>query len=201
MNDVATVTPSGATGAVSFKYYDSLEDCEADTGGTAAGTSIAVSGGTATSSTVQFNTAGTFYWSAWFTGSGTFDDSSSLCEEWVTVTLNVPDLATQPWVIPQDDATLGSLLGATPGGTLTFELWDSATCDGTMVYSEVVTVTGNDTYSTSNSGDSGSGGFAITSDGTFYWIVKYSGDSQNSAVESDRGDEIVEVDLTPDPAP
>ena len=85
VNDVATVTPSGATGAVSFKYYDSLEDCEADTGGTAAGTSIAVSGGTATSSTVQFNTAGTFYWSAWFTGSGTFDDSSSLCEEWVTV--------------------------------------------------------------------------------------------------------------------
>ena len=70
VNDTVGVTPTSATGSVAFTYYPTLAACQAGTGGTAAGGGT-VSSGSATSNTVQFNSVGTFYWQAVFTGTGT----------------------------------------------------------------------------------------------------------------------------------
>src|SRR5205814_687326 len=58
--DYAAVTPGSATGTVAFKYYGSQSDCSNDANGTAAGSGT-LSSASAHSSTVQFNTPGTFY--------------------------------------------------------------------------------------------------------------------------------------------
>src|SRR5439155_1025784 len=77
--DFASVTPSSATGSVAFKYYGTLADCTGDTSGTAAGGG-SLSSGSAHSNTVQFSTSGTFYWKAFFTGTGLNNNSHSGCE-------------------------------------------------------------------------------------------------------------------------
>ena len=82
VTDYASVTPSGATGSVVFKYYSSSTACTADTDGTggSSGGGGSVSSGSAHGSAVQFNSSGTFYWRAFFTGTGLNNDSRSSCE-------------------------------------------------------------------------------------------------------------------------
>jgi hypothetical protein len=88
--DYATVSPSGATGSVDFRYYTSLTDCNADTtgtSGTGAGNDKALDAqGTATSDITSFTSAGTFWWRAFFTGTGISVPSFSLCNEKLTIT-------------------------------------------------------------------------------------------------------------------
>src|SRR5204863_495627 len=94
VTDFASVTPSSATGSVAFKYYGTLADCTGDTSGTAAGGG-SLSSGSAHSNTVQFSTSGTFYWKAFFTGTGLNNNSHSVCEV-LNVTANSPGLTTTP---------------------------------------------------------------------------------------------------------
>jgi uncharacterized repeat protein (TIGR01451 family) len=84
VTDYASVTPASASGSVAFKYYGSAADCNADTSGTAAGGGT-LSNGSAHSSTVQFNNSGTFYWKAFFSGTGLNNDSHSSCEQLVVI--------------------------------------------------------------------------------------------------------------------
>src|SRR5204862_6018314 len=77
VTDYAAVTPASATGSVAFKWYASSSDCTSDTSGTAAGGGALVSG-SAKSNTVQFNNSGTFYWKAFFTGTGLNNNSQSI---------------------------------------------------------------------------------------------------------------------------
>ncbi|MGA7497695.1 MAG: SpaA isopeptide-forming pilin-related protein, partial [Isosphaeraceae bacterium] len=81
-----------------------------------------------------------------------------------------------------DSATLSG--GSSPTGTITFTLNNSG---GTTVYTDVVTVNGDGTYSTSTGNNSG--GYAPTAAGTYQWVVVYSGDSHNSGVTSPSGNE------------
>jgi hypothetical protein len=81
-----------------------------------------------------------------------------------------------------DSATLSG--GSSPTGTITFTLNNSG---GTTVYTDVVTVNGDGTYSTSTGNNSG--GYAPTAAGTYQWVVVYSGDSHNSGVTSHSGNE------------
>ena len=93
VNDVATVSPSTATGSIAFRYYGTLTACEADTAGsagTAAGSGT-VANGSVTSSTIQFNTSGDYYWRAFFTGTGLNNNSISPCNEVLTVRQNTSD--------------------------------------------------------------------------------------------------------------
>jgi hypothetical protein len=131
VNDVATVAPSGATGTVSFKYYTTSDCSDAGTG---AGTNIAVPGSspnTATSSTVQFNSVGTFYWRAFFTATvpGLYNDSASVCGgEIVTVNPVDTSISTAPWYYPNDKATISAPNGGgNLAGNITFKLYDNAT--------------------------------------------------------------------------
>ena len=198
VKDEATVSPSTATGSVAFQYYagttiggvtkTALENCTDNTNGTTVATDT-FSGGTAFSDAVPFATAGTFYWRAFFTGTGSNNSSSSPCDEILTVQKASPTLASAPSLIPQDSATLAGILAGGTGATLTFELYAASdtTCAGTPVFTQTVSVTGNGAYATTNSGNpSGANdntAFRLTSGsptGTYNWKVVYSGDQVNN---------------------
>jgi hypothetical protein len=209
VKDEATVTPSTATGSVAFKYYGdtdlatALENCNADTAGTPV-TTATFSGGTAFSNAVQFNDVGTFYWRAFFTGTGSSNSSSSPCDEILTIQKASPTLATAPSLIPQDSATLAGVLAGGSGATLTFELYAAGdtTRVGNTVFSQTVNVNGNGAYTTTNSGDSPNG-FRLTSGsptGIYRWKVVYSGDGFNNDTTSACGVESFDFEgITPPP--
>jgi hypothetical protein len=222
VTDYATVTPDTATGSVAFFYYggdNALTDCASDVTdfgngtppslGTAAG-GEAVSSGEATSDPKQFTSAGTFYWVAFFSGSGLNNNSVSACDgEVLTVQKGAPTLATAPSLIPQDSATLdGILAGGTTQATLTFELFGpgDTTCAGPALFSDEVDVNGDGTYTTTNSGDPNStpSGFSLTSDsdpGIYSWVVSYSGDEVNDGTTADCGVETFDFQGITDTPP
>jgi hypothetical protein len=141
--------------------------------------------------------AGSLYWQASYDGDDNNDPVSSLCVE-VTVAQAEPTVTTTPdptSVDPApgdltDTATLAGSYNAT--GTITFKLFPPAdtTCAGTEVYNEVVTVSGDNDYSTTGTGTgSVSGNLA----GTWHWTADYSGDTNNAAKSSLCADETVDV--------
>jgi hypothetical protein len=80
-----------------------------------------------------------------------------------------PSSGTVPLLL-NDSATLTGAT-ATAGGTITFNLYPPSdpTCAGSASYTDVVTVNGPGTYSTSP-------GFTATTAGTWNWTADYSGD-------------------------
>src|SRR5262249_30675733 len=87
-----------------------------------------------------------------------------------------------------DSATLQ---GTNPTGTITFQLF---TPGGTLVYTDVVTLTGAAAPVTVNTLTDGNkpGGFVPTTAvgaGQYQWVVTYSGDQQNPMVTSPSGAE------------
>ena len=204
VTDYASVTPSSiSSGTVTFRYYENTADCTADTDGTggASGGNGSVTSGAANGSAVQFNTAGTFYWRAFYSGATNINASSSSCsDEVLTVQKGSPTIASDPRLIPQDHASIaGIIAGGTTQATITFTLWgpDNATCDASdalhpALYSEEQDVngTGTQTFTTANSGDplSTPAGFRLTSastTGTYHWSIDYSGDEANTANNRD----------------
>lgn len=70
-----------------------------------------------------------------------------------------------------DTATLSG--GAAPTGTITFNLYDiaDATCAGAPIFTSLVPVSGNGSYSSAS--------FTSAAIGTYRWIANYGGDSNN----------------------
>ena len=93
-------------------------------------------------------------------------------------------------VINNDSATLAG--GDSPGGTLTFNLFQGANCAGAAIYTQVVPVTGNATYNTTNAAS-----ILVTLDTAFRWTVVYSGDIKNFGATSICTAESVVIDITP----
>jgi hypothetical protein len=141
-------------------------------------------------------TVGSVWWKATYVGDGE-DDSASSCVE-VTVAQATPTISTTPSptsVDPApgdlgDSATLSGSYNAT--GTITFKLFPpaDATCAGTEVYSEAVTVNGDGTYNTTGTG-TGDDSAALA--GTWHWTATYSGDTNNDGEPSLCSDETVDV--------
>jgi hypothetical protein len=98
-----------------------------------------------------------------------------------------------------DGATLAG--GNAPGGTITFYLFaPGVTPNGTdsnNLYSDVVTVSGNGTYTTA--AGTNPGGYSPTTAGTYQWVAVYSGDTNNNAVASAFGSEPETVFATASP--
>ncbi|HWJ09761.1 MAG TPA: hypothetical protein VNS46_10320 [Nocardioides sp.] len=122
---------------------------------------------------------GVYHWVAEYSGSPNTNgtDHNTACEdtdEDVTVE-DVPSslTTTQSWV-PNDAATLSADEGGDLAGTVTFELFDNATCSGSPLWSEDVAVDGPSglTVGTSNAE-------AVDASGDFSWRVAY--DSDNPA--------------------
>ena len=87
--------------------------------------------------------------------------------------------------IYKDRATLSG--GASPTGTITFDLFGNQTCSGTPLAEETVPVTnGNDTYETAT-------GAQLDEAGTYYWVASFGGDANNLPARSGCADEPVVV--------
>jgi uncharacterized repeat protein (TIGR01451 family) len=112
-------------------------------------------------------------------------------EEWANTTVGKPTIATTagPNVVLgsgnalTDSATLAG--GKSPTGTITFTLFDPT---GATAYTNVVTVTGNKTYHSTDPGTT-TGSAVPTMVGTYQWVVSYSGDLSNNPVSSTKGQE------------
>jgi hypothetical protein len=152
-----------------------------------------LSNGSASSGEYTTEAVGTDYWVATYNGD---TDNASVS----STDSGEPDAATQatpmlsttasgPIVVGgigggastiSDKSTLSQ--GFAPSGTITFNLYGpSPTADcTTSIYSDVVTVSGNGDYSTSNGTDPG--GFDPTTAGSYFWVASYSGDTNNKAI-------------------
>ena len=140
-----------------------------------AGTKTVTNGVVPDSDGVTFNDAGTFYWQAAYSGDANNDPATSAClSEIVVVNPNEPAMTTAQNLRPNDNATI---TGATDdaAGTITFDLFAPAdvTCAGVPAFTQTVNVSGNGTYSTTNTS------FIASDEGTWRWLVSYSGDSNN----------------------
>lgn len=191
MHDFATVSGavSGFTpsGTVSFTFY-SAENC----GGTGASvTNAGAEGAGVRSADSAALSAGKYSYKASVAGDSNYLGDDSDCENF-TVDKATPGLSTAPSVLPNDRATISGLFGASPGGTLTFKAFENATCTGIEVYSQVVNVTGNANYDTTNTG-----AYKVSSDKIVRWTVDYSGDANNNTATSDCAAEPVKIDIAP----
>jgi hypothetical protein len=189
VHDSATLT--GATGdaggTVTYTVYsnDTCTDNPQD-----AGTKTVTTADVPDSDPITFNNAGTFYWQAVYSGDANNDEATSACQsEIVVVNKNVSAISTVPDLIPNDDATLSGLTD-NAGGKVVFNLYSpsDATCSGTPAYTQTVDVTGNGTYSTTNTT------FIAKALGTWRWQVTYSGDANNDGSSSQCGVEHFTVD-------
>ncbi len=195
VNDVATVTGSGATGSVKFKYYTAatamagLALCNADTVGTSSGTGITtvstntLSSGSATSDTKQFNAVGDFYWRAFY--SGNLSSSASPCDEIVHVSKATPGLTTTasgPVTVGQTITDTAHLTGGfgTLTGSIAFQVYAPGdTLCATPLTPQPTGATVNGT------GDYPSGTFTTTAVGIYRWRAFFTDtDGKNNDVST-----------------
>jgi hypothetical protein len=189
VHDSATLTgaTSNAGGTVTYTVYtnDTCTDNPQD-----AGTKTVTGGQVPDSDPITFNSAGDFYWQAVYSGDANNDGATSQCtSEHLVVNKNPSAISTAPNLIPNDDATLSGLTD-NAGGTVVFNLYDpsDATCSGTPAYTQTVNVSGNATYSTTNTT------FIAKANGTWRWQVTYSGDANNQGSTSQCGVEHFTID-------
>jgi hypothetical protein len=141
---------------------------------------------------------GTFQWVVSYSGDPNNQPATSaMGDEPVAVELASPTISTtsDPTDVILDSSGSPTLTdsatianGYNPAGTVTFTLYGP---DGTTVVdTETVSVTGNGTYNTPT-------GYTLPTTGAvsgiYQWVASYSGDGNNSAESSVRGDEPVSV--------
>ena len=157
---------------------------------------VAVSGNGTYSTPTGYTTpasgtvAGTYQWNASYSGDGNNAGASETgnAAEQVKVSPASPALSTTPnpstalvGATLKDTATLSG--GYFPTGTITFTLYDPTNA---VVDTEVVTVSGNGSYSTPT-------GATAAMAGTYQWVATYSGDANNAGAVSTKGSEPVTV--------
>ncbi|MFN2561396.1 MAG: hypothetical protein ABR571_08910, partial [Jatrophihabitans sp.] len=164
-----------------FKLYGPSDT--ADCTGTAIFTSTVPLGadGTATSGTFSPTTAGSYYWTASYSGDvnnlpdteacGGTDETSTVGKT-TTVVGTAASSATVGGPI-SDTATVTG--GLNPTGMVTFKLYgpsDTADCTGTAIFTSTVPLGADGTAT--------SGTFSPTTAGSYYWVAAYSGDDNNA---------------------
>lgn len=173
--DTSVLTGATATagGTVKYSAYAGANTCS---GTDLLNSTVTVTNGLVPQSAnfVPLN-AGTYSFQAVYSGDADNNGASSVClTEQLVVNQNNPGLSTAQDLLPNDDATIS---GATSnaGGNITFKLFapTDATCSGVPAYSQTVPVSGNGTYETTNTT------FHALAEGTWRWLVVYSGDANN----------------------
>jgi hypothetical protein len=171
------------TGTITFKLYGPND---ATCTGAAIFTSTVPVNGNGTYASGLFTPvlAGIYRWIANYSGdannAGTANACNAANENMVVVAVGVAitTLTTQASpAVPlggaiTDTATLSG--GATPTGTITFDLYgpNDLTCAGAAIFTSTVPVNGNGAYPSAS--------FAPTAEGTYRWIANYSGDANNA---------------------
>jgi hypothetical protein len=196
VHDSATLegATTNAGGTVKYTVY---RDSACTTFFANAGTKTVTNGVVPDSNNVTFNSPGTFYWQASYSGDGSNQAVKSVCTtERLVVQKKQPSISTTPrpgsgtvGVTLNDSATLSA--GFSPTGSIVFRLYgpNNPTCDpsgAAPVFTQTVGVSGNATYATT-------GGFTTSQAGTYHWTARYGGDTKNNAAASACADEAVVV--------
>jgi hypothetical protein len=207
VHDTATLTlaSGNAGGSVFYRYYTSVADCNLDaaafdgtsnslTHGTAAGTGTVTNGVVGDSSSVPFNSAGTFYWAAFYSGDNNNIPAHSDCTSEPLHVIGSPTLTTlaSTGVLGANLTDTATLSGATAGagGTISFYLFaPGVACSeqdqSAAVYSHTgIPVNGNGTYNSTSASGTESGSNVATTTGTYHWLAIYSGDANNNGTNS-----------------
>ena len=185
-----SATLSGATSdAGGTATYTVYTDSACSQNARAAGGGTVTNGSVPNSSLLTFNSAGTFYWQVVYSGDSNNNGATSACtSEILTVGKASPTSSTAQSLLPNDSFTLtGSTSNA--GGTITFSLFSpsDATCAGTPAFTQDVNVSGDGTYKTTNGSTCPTPGptcVLATDEGTWRWLVVYSGDANNNGTTS-----------------
>lgn len=184
ISDTATISgltnPDG-TGTITFKAYAPKSDGSADTSCATEVFSDTVTGivndtydsDTFTPSGTSPQIAGTYEWRAFFSGDGNNDAVSTPCndtDEQSVVNKHSSSVATGQKLSITDYAKVAPASGTgLPGGTVRFRLFTNAGCTGDPTYDS-----GNVGLNTQ--GVAHSGAVTVNANGTYYWLVSYSGD-------------------------
>jgi hypothetical protein len=194
-------TLSASTGSIGDTVHDSatLTGATADAGGTVtytvytdnacslgardAGTKTVTNGSVPDSDGLQFNSAGTFYWQAVYSGDSNNSGATSACtSEQLVIGPNSPSIATTLSAtsgnVPLTVHDSATLTGATSdaSGTVTYTVYSDNTCSTAFADAGTKTVT-NGVVPDSNA-------VTFNSAGDFYWQASYSGDSNNDPATS-----------------
>lgn len=205
VTDSATLSGTNAktaTGSVIYNVYSDRACTKLVTGGTAQ--TITTPGTLPGSAAVTLGTAGTYYWTASYSGDAHNAASDSPCgSETETVTPAPTTLATslsgggktgtaitvQAGTPVTDAATLSGAVAAAATGTVTYSVYSDSACTKLAANGGLEVVTG---------GKATSLAVALTVPGTYYWKASYSGDPSDLASASPCGAEKLTV--TPLPA-
>ena len=187
---------------MTYRYYATQAACTADThhsGGTLVGTVTVTNGTVPQSSDVTFNTTGSVFWQAVYSGDANNGGSVSTCgSEQLQITPKAPVISTA--LSPASAVAVGASVHdtstianatATAGGSVDYRYYatqaactaDSAGSAGTEVGS--VTVTNGVVPPSAN--------VSFATAQTVYWRAIYSGDANNQAAKSDCSTEQLAV--------
>ena len=159
-----TTLGGDATGTITFTLYKS--DCTTIATGTGTNPQpVSVSGNGTYNASFTPDAPGTYYWVATYSGdtpntlASLASDSPCPDSNEDVVVRQIPTgvISKQDW-IPNDTATVSSSVGnLAAGGSAVFELWNTATCDGTKLYTQTVPVPGGSPTAVVNTTNTGTG--------------------------------------------
>ena len=197
LQDTATVTPSSATGTVTFNLF---RPADSTCSGTPAYTeTVSLSSGSASTVTgFLADTVGTWHWTAAYSGDGVNLPSTSACsEEAVTIGKDTPGLTTTasgPVTVGATITDTAHLSGGygTLTGTITFDVYGpgDTTCSTSLQ-------TINATAAVTGAGDYTSGTFTTTEVGDYLWIAHFTdtdGNNNNVSTACNDANETSTVD-------
>jgi hypothetical protein len=182
IHDSATLTnaTADAGGTVTYTVYT---DNACSQGARDAGTKTVTNGIVPDSDTLQFNTAGDYYWQAVYSGDAKNNGATSLCtSEHLVVGKASPSIST---TLSDESITVGdsihdsaTLTGATAdaGGTVTYKVYTNDTCTNEFADAGTKTVT--------NGVVPDSDAVTFNAAGDYYWQAVYSGDAKNNGATS-----------------
>jgi uncharacterized repeat protein (TIGR01451 family) len=180
-------------GTITWTLYPQ-QDCKGTPLDTETSSGISSNGVVETSTGVQLQNAGDYYWVASFSGDSNNASVSSGCnDEKVVVAPNQPTISTTQDPASgsagdtfKDKATLSGSVNQDGSATITWKLYPQQDCTGTPLDTESVSVDADNTFETPT-------GVELKAAGTYYWVASFGGDSNNLSASSGCNDEPVTV--------
>jgi hypothetical protein len=189
ISDTAHLTgvSSNAGGTITFHLWSNAAcTTEVNTGLSP----VAVSGPNDYNSGSYVTTAtGTYYWTAVYSGDASNNGSSTSCGDSGETTVVNPiqsGISTSQSVYPNDSATITG--GG--GGTVRFRLYSGTGCSGTALVDQTKNVSSGAAATTNTT-------VAVSANGTYSWLVEYSGDATHTGATSTCSTEHFAITFTP----
>jgi hypothetical protein len=210
--DMATLSGTNAASATGKLTYIVYPDSDCDESPVATNTVTVTAGNIPPSNPVTLSRSGTYSWVASYSGDPNNASSQSSCgSETATVqgrsssyvktklvgkgTSEDGILTVSAGTPVSDSATLGGDNASSAGGTLTYTVYELATCEhgsgwwGSSDSSCSPTVVSTDTVTVTNGNVPNSSPVTLSS-GIYSWVASYSGDALNKPSKSSIGSEI-----------